>query len=252
MNFWVCVRSAVLLSAALEFSGADEEVDNAKIKRTYKLRNRMPPSGASFERMLQSKEDMGNIWEKASRMARGEIEALRLLSNADMMSMSLSKSDDNAGKHPTRPPVSEPTPAPIPVLEPTPSPISTPMPSANPSSKPQPTPSQEDCSEETSRSEYIFNRLRSITQPEILMDPTTSQGKAYEYLANEDPGITDHCSYSTLEQRYGLTTFFFATSGNNWIDRSGWLGDEQECSWYGIDCDDIDAPGHLTRLLLRK
>lgn len=257
MKFWAFLGSAIMLSVAMEMLGAVDAVDDSAVEKSYSLvRNRLKPSGTSFERSLRSNEGMGNIWEKASRIARSDIEALRLLNNADMMSMSLSSSNDNNGSTPTRPPTPKPTPKPISPSMPSaiPNPTDAPqsVPSSRPDLNPQQSPSFVDCSEGTLRNEYIFDRLKHITQPDILMDSTTPQGKAYAYLANDDPGITDHCSYSTLEQRYGLTTLFFATNGETWIDSSGWLGDEQECFWYGVDCDDIDDSNHLTRILLRK
>ena len=248
MNFRAILGSAIVLSVAVKMPGAVDGVDDSAVEKPYSLvRNRLKPSGISFERSLRSNEGMGSIWEKASRIARSDIEALRLLNNADMMSMSLSSSNDNSGSASTRLPTPKPTP------------ISTPKPSAapvpqepQPSTRPDLSPQQKDCSEGTLRNEYIFDRLKLITHPEILMDSTTPQGKAYDYLVNDDLGIIDHCTYSTLEQRYGLTTFFYATNGETWMDGSGWLGNEQECFWYGVDCDDIDESNHLTRLLLRE
>jgi len=254
MRFWACIRSAILLPVVL----ANDGVDDFEREKSYsKVRNRLPPLDSTFERSLQSNEEMGNIWEKASRMARGDIDALRLLHNADMMSMSLSSSEDG-GSHRTRPPVPAPTtilthkpttrPTPIPTPLPTLMPIFTPMPSVAP--VPILGSPSVICLESTPRNEYIFDVLKKHTPAEILMDPTTPQGKAYNYLANNDPGIIDHCSYTTLEQRYGLTTFYYAAGGDNWVDKSGWLGIQQECSWYGVVCE--DDSNHVTRLLLRK
>ena len=259
MNLWSFLGGVILFFGMIVISVARDAVGDSTEQKSYStVRNRLLRSNNSFQRDLRSDtgtsdKGMGDIWEKASRIARGDIEALRLLHSVDMMSMSLSSSNDNIDRPPTIPstskptsmPISDPMPSTVPV--PTPSPQSIPSPEG-PDLNPDPAP----VVEETSRKEYIFNRLKVITQPEILLDPTTPQGKAYNYLANDDTGIIDHSSYSTLEQRYGLTTFFFATSGNSWKEKYGWLGNQHECSWFGVDCDDIETSKYLTRLLLRK
>ncbi len=244
MGFWACLGRAILLSMVIDISGIDA-VDDSRTEGSYSsVRNRMPPSGNSSYRSLRSNDGMGSIWDKASRIARGDIEALRLLNNADMMSMSLSKSDDRPK---TRKPTQKPTTKHI---SPTHAPQS--APSTRPDLNPEPGPSPVGCSEETSRSEYILERLKQITPLEALLDLKTPQGKASNFLVNNDAGIIDHCSYISLEQRYGLVTFFYATNGENWDERSGWLGNEHECFWFGVDCDDLDSPFSITKLLLRK
>lgn len=210
-----------------------------------------PSYDNSFGLLLASDREMEDIWVKASRVARSELEALRLLRNSqDMMSMSLSSSNDIP-----RPPVPEPTqnliPIPMPVIEVSPTnmpPSESPPPSVL---EPGPTPLPVKCLEGKSRKEYIFDVLKTISQPETLLDPTTPQGMAYDYLANDDPALVDPCSSSTIEQRFGLTTFYFATQGEGWNDNSGWLGDDQECKWFGVDCDSSsDNSLLITRLLL--
>ena len=244
MGFWACLGRAILLSMAMDISGIDA-VDDSRTERSYSsVRNRMPPSGNSSYRPLRSNDGMVSIWDKASRIARGDIEALRLLNNADMMSMSLSKSDDGPK---TRKPTPKPTIKPI-----SPTHAPQPAPSTRPDLGIQPGPPHVGCSEETSRSEYILERLKQITPLQTLLDLKTPQGKASNFLVNDDSGIIDHCSYISLEQRYGLVTLFYATNGENWDERSGWLGNEHECFWFGVDCDDLDSPFYITKLLLCK
>ncbi len=246
MCFWDCLGRAILLSMAIDIAGAVDASNNVGKEKSYStVRNRTPPSDSTSYRSLRSNEGMGHIWEKASRIARGDIEALRLLNDADMMSMSLSSSNDYSDDRP-RPP----TPKPTTKYVPSPTHAPQPAPSGQPDLNPGPSPV--DCTEETSRNEYIIQRLKHITPVEILLDLTTPQGKACNFLVNSDAGIIDHCSYISLEQRYGLVTFYFATNGENWDERSGWLGNEHECFWFGIDCDDFDSPYSTTRLLLRK
>ena len=231
MRFLACLGSAALLSLAMETTGVEGTEDSAEKKTYPSVRSRLPASGS-----LRSNDGMGKIWDKASRLARSDIEALRLLHDVDMMSMSLSDSSDG------RPPIPHPTAKPISTPKPSPAPT-------RPDLDQGPTLS---CSESTPRNEYIFDRLKLITDPELLMDQTKPQGKALNFLVYDDAGIIDHCSYISLEQRYGLVTFFFATNGGIWETNSGWLGDEHECFWYGVDCDDVDSSYQVTRLLLRK
>jgi hypothetical protein len=47
-----------------------------------------------------------------------------------------------------------------------------------------------------------------------------------------------------------LTAFYDSTGGANWDDNDGWLGEKDECDWYGITCNDsslvtaIDLPNN--------
>ena len=232
MRFWAYLGRAAVLSLAMEASGVSGIDDSAEKKAYPSVRSRLPASASELNRSLRSNDGMGKIWDKASRIARSDIEALRLLHDVDMMSMSLSASNDVSNDRP---------PTPHATAKPTPKPT-------RPGLDPSPT----TCSEGTTRNEYIFDRLKLITDPEILVDQTTPQGKAFNFLVNDDAGIIDHCTYISLEQRYGLVTFFFSTNGGIWQTNSGWLGDEHECFWYGVDCDDVDSSYQVTRLLLRK
>lgn len=200
-----------------------------------------PSNDNSLDELLASDRGMEDIWAKASRTAMSEIEALRLLrNNPYTMSMSLSSSNDNP---PSKPPVVEPTQKP--------GPTHMPVTEVSPTNMPVPGPPV-NCLEGKTRTEYIFDLLKTITPSDTLLDPTTSQGMAYKYLVNDDQALLDPCSYSTIEQRFGLTTFYFATQGAGWSDNSGWLGDDQECTWFGVDCENSDNSIYVTRLLLRK
>jgi hypothetical protein len=86
------------------------------------------------------------------------------------------------------------------------------------------------------KEEYILQFLTPITAEDILLDPTTPQGMAFMYLVDEDPYLENPCDATTIEQRYGLTTIWFATTGSNWRNDEGWLGEEQECNWFGVEC----------------
>jgi len=159
---------------------------------------------------------MADFWEEASQAAAIELETARLLQTSPDFSMPT---------QPTRPPVPRPTSAP------NPSPIG-------------------DCLGGGTREEYIFDLLVQVTPAALLNDPSTPQGKAFDFLANDDPHLSDPCSSSTIEQRYGLVTLYYATNGDRWVSKDGWLGGNQECQWEGVSC--TEAPGIVSRLLLCK
>lgn len=160
-------------------------------------------------------------------------------------------------KAPTRVPTEAPTGTPNPTMvttAPTPSPtgMATPVPTAaTPAPTRTPAPSlfpTELCFDST-KEDFLIQILSPITDPDILLDPTTPQGMAFDYLLNEDPFLTNPCGATTIPQRYGLTTLFFSTNGQSWTESDGWLGAEQECNWFGVTC----AGGELvTKLELRK
>ena len=179
-----------------------------------------PPSSPIVERGEQLSEDgdeeyhpaMRDLWEQAAAAAQVELELERMLesSSEDRMSMPSSPSRPT---RPSRPPISHPTPAPN-----------------RPSGPPV------DCLQGRTREEYIYDLLVPITPANILNDPSTPQGAAFEYLANDDPHLEDPCVSDTIEQRYGLTTLYYSTQGDDWLNREGWLGADQECSWHGVTC----------------
>ncbi len=59
---------------------------------------------------------------------------------------------------------------------------------------------------------------------------------AYQFLL-EDPFLSDPCG-QRVEQRYGLATVYFATSGDSWTNNERWLGPVDECTWAGVTCND--------------
>ena len=61
----------------------------------------------------------------------------------------------------------------------------------------------------------IFERLSNITDQDLLADSETSQGQAFNWIAREDELELD-VNNVTLDQRYILATFYFATNGNGW------------------------------------
>ena len=111
------------------------------------------------------------------------------------------------------------------------------------------------------REEYFLDVLSPITARSLLRDPNTPQGMAFDWMVNMDPVFDpDPCYYPTTEQRYGLLTIYFSTSGASWTNSSEWLGDSSECTWAGVVCGgDTDdrrnlqaSRGRVGKLNLRK
>jgi len=93
------------------------------------------------------------------------------------------------------------------------------------------------CLEGTTREEYFLEILSPITDRTLLRDTTSPQGQAFDWMLNMDPVFTvDPCYYPTTEQRYGLLTLYFATSGAQWTNNTGWLDGANECTWAGVVC----------------
>ena len=37
-------------------------------------------------------------------------------------------------------------------------------------------------------------------------------------------------------QRYVLAAFYYATNGDGWTNKVGWLGNSAECDWFQVTC----------------
>lgn len=152
-----------------------------------------------------------DLWERAVIAANLEMAIER-----DLLS-----SSDFAMSMPTNSPSNPSNPTTVPV---------------NPSQSPSQAPAN--CLQGRTREEYIMDVLSPITPESILVDSSTPQGQAFGFLANDDPGLQDPCSSSTIEQRYGLATFYYALEGENWFETDGWLSGSSECEWLGVECGD--------------
>ena len=105
---------------------------------------------------------------------------------------------------------------------------------------------EEGCLEGGTISEYLLSTLSTITEEALLTNPSTPQGKAYEFMIN-DPYIQRQvCTYPTIDQRYGLATFYYSTNGAEWEVNTDWLEDTPECEWFGVVCADDIMPTNLT------
>ena len=88
------------------------------------------------------------------------------------------------------------------------------------------------CTENT-KEEYLVGVLGSITPEVTLLDPTTPQGQAFEFVLENDP-----CNYPVIDARYALASLFYSTNGTQWVNSEGWLTEASECDWFGVSCND--------------
>jgi hypothetical protein len=72
-----------------------------------------------------------------------------------------------------------------------------------------------------------------------LQDPSSPQGKALKWLESSiNNGVYTEQRFL---QRYVLSTVYYSTNGNDWINNTLWLSDLDECNWVSTAqfvCDD--------------
>lgn len=64
----------------------------------------------------------------------------------------------------------------------------------------------------------------------------TSSNQALVWLASGD-GYTDSTPIDTMRQRYRLAVLFSLWNGLGWAGTGGWLSSGDECSWFGLSCN---------------
>jgi hypothetical protein len=62
-------------------------------------------------------------------------------------------------------------------------------------------------------------------------DPDSPQAKALRWLEN-DPQYYNYRRVYRLNQRYAMAVLYYSTSGDSWNYTTGWLSNDNECSWY--------------------
>jgi hypothetical protein len=102
------------------------------------------------------------------------------------------------------------------------------------------------CNGALSRSDSVLEILRSVTPEPTLQNAMTPQGMAYAWITSDDPlastTLKNPCDHMTqILQRYALVVMFYATSGDSWTNKEGWLTAETECAWSGITCHAVQS-----------
>ena len=147
---------------------------------------------------------------------------------------------------PTLPPTT-PVPTTSPTSAPSPQPTSTP--SVPPTVAPSPAPSSLPTIDSIGADILDFvNSITFTTEPIRYPLPqestATPEELAVHWLIQEDPlalTVNTVGSQARLTQRYALLTLWYSTNGPAWTENGGWLEEEDECSWYGIFCNDGDT-----------
>lgn len=112
------------------------------------------------------------------------------------------------------------------------------------------------CPDGQTRDQAFLELLSTYTSQETLLDTNTPQGMAFVWILSGDPSQIDPCASDTThpEQRYALAVLYYSTGGSSsgastWINQTAWLTEANECTWYGITCDDAGL-GKVTRIEL--
>jgi len=66
---------------------------------------------------------------------------------------------------------------------------------------------------------------------DALNNTSSPQYMAYSWLLGND--LLPEYSHKQMLQRYSMATFYYATTGDQWLDNDFWLSDMSECSWFG-------------------
>ena len=87
------------------------------------------------------------------------------------------------------------------------------------------------------RTEALLQALSTVTEEELLLDGETPQGMAFMWLLDETS--SDPCDPEAIVQRYAVGTLYYATQGDNWKQRQGWLSSASECEWQHVKCEEL-------------
>lgn len=76
----------------------------------------------------------------------------------------------------------------------------------------------------------ILDVALELSGENVVRAPNSPQFRAAGWLSSKDK--VDHEDYDSLVQRYAMVTFFYATNGENWLEKGSWLDPMlHECDW---------------------
>jgi hypothetical protein len=88
------------------------------------------------------------------------------------------------------------------------------------------------------RSRDILSILSFISDPDSLLIVGTPQFQARAWIGNTDSAIICAEDSERIEQRYRAAVIYFALGGDNWSTSTMWLEGDNECEWFGLECED--------------
>lgn len=111
----------------------------------------------------------------------------------------------------------------------------------------------------------IFDVVNDISPPALVIDKSSQQNRAYNWLVFFDPAQVCPDEILNVTQRYILSLIYFSTGGDEWAacngpdadvvnpcgsagNRTRYLTGANVCQWYLNECDG----GVLTNITLGK
>jgi len=132
-------------------------------------------------------DNLEELWDRESARAASEVERMLQGAIGSMPS-------------PTRGPISMVPVTMMPVAP------TTSTPSTTGTASPTSTPDTE-CLMGRSPEQYLLDELLQITNVNLLLDPSTPQGMAFNFILDDETVRRNLCGYPTIAQRYGLGKF---------------------------------------------
>jgi hypothetical protein len=84
--------------------------------------------------------------------------------------------------------------------------------------------------------ETIYDFVLSLVGDTALLDENSLASRALTWMeGTHDP---DRFGNQRLQQRFSLACLHMATTQDDskWINESGWMSQQNECDWYGVEC----------------
>jgi hypothetical protein len=87
--------------------------------------------------------------------------------------------------------------------------------------------------------DYINEITFASTKPFSYFNQSHPEEQALRWIVAEDPlQLSTPQDVSRIVQRYALLTLWYTNvPSNTWVNDSGWLNRDDECTWAGISCD---------------
>eukprot|EP00980_Cylindrotheca_fusiformis_P009156 scaffold1992_cov113-Cylindrotheca_fusiformis.AAC.21 len=99
----------------------------------------------------------------------------------------------------------------------------------------------------TSLEDGISDFLGQYVEQKYLKEDGSYLLKAFEWLMEN--GQISTYGHSRIRQRFALASIYYATNEEmTWKNETGWLNDDDECSWHGVTC----SGGEILVLNLRN